>query len=70
MGGWLRRRLWHNKERQKVVVEEDGSEAVRQGKTIEAIIPHEKEQEGEVDIVMEKMHSRSDPAKGDITYRC
>ena len=45
VGVWQRRRVGHNKERPKVVVEEAGSEAARPGETIEAISSLEKEQE-------------------------
>ena len=40
------------------------------GRNDESDPPHEKEQEGEVAIAREEMHSRSDPVKGEITYRC
>ena len=50
--------------------EEAGSESARLDKKIEAISPNEKEQEGEVAISREEMHSRSKPIKGNITYRC
>ena len=40
------------------------------GKTMEAISPHEKEQESELTIAREDMHSLSEPVKGDITYIC
>ena len=59
-----------NKEWPKVVVEEAVPEAARLGEMIEAIYPHEKEQEGEVAIAMEEIHSRYEPVKGEITYRC
>ena len=50
------------------MVEEDGSEAPSLGKTIEAIFPHKNDQEGEVPIVREEIHSRSEPVNGNITY--
>ena len=62
-------RVGHNKEHPKWVVDEAGSETARLGKTSEMISPHEKEKEGEVDILREEMHSRSDAVKGNITYR-
>ena len=34
----------------------------------ESISPYEKEQEGEVAIAREEMHSWSEPVRGDITY--
>ena len=34
----------------------------------EAISPHEKGQEGEVDIARKEMHSWSEPVRGDMTY--
>ena len=55
VGVLQRRRVGHNKERPKEVVEESGSEVTRLGKKIEAISPHEKEQEGKVAIVREEM---------------
>ena len=70
MGVLRRRRVWHNKECPKVVVEEAASEVARLGELIEAISPHEKDQEREVDIAREAMHSRYEPVKGDIAYRC
>ena len=51
------------------MAEEAGSEAASLGETIESISLNEKEKEGEVAIARVDMHSRSDPVKGDITYR-
>ena len=70
MGVLLRQRVGQKKERPKVVVEEAGSEVARLGKTIKAISPHEKDQEGEVAIAREEMHSRSEPVNINRTYRC
>ena len=60
----------HNKEQTKGVVEELGLESAKLWKTIIVISPHKKEQEGELAITREEMHSWSEPIKGDITYEC
>ena len=69
VGVLRRRRVGHNREQPKVVVEETVLEVARLVETIEAISLHEKEQEVEVAIAREEIHSRSEPVKGDITYR-
>ena len=69
VGVLWRRRVGHNKERPKVVVEEAGSEVARLGKMIEVTSPHEKEKEVKVAIAREEMHSRYESVNGNITYR-